>query len=59
MNKVFNNNNARRYVHMALSRQIKSMEAAGISQEEIQALIDKSIADKDKLKNNSISLAYK
>ena len=40
MNKVFNNDNARRYVHMALSRQIKSMEAAGMSQEEIQALID-------------------
>lgn len=31
MNKVFNNDNARRYVHMALSRQIKSMEAANSS----------------------------
>lgn len=38
MNKVYNNDNARRYVHMALSRQIKSMEAAGMSQEEIQPL---------------------
>lgn len=47
MNKVFNNDNARRYVHMALSRQIKSMEAAGMSQEEIQALIDSAIAEYD------------
>lgn len=31
MNKVYNNDNARRYVHMALSRQIKSMEAANSS----------------------------
>ena len=47
MNKVFNNDNARRYVHMALSRQIKSMETAGMSQEEIQALIDSAIAEYD------------
>lgn len=47
MNKVFNNDNARRYVHMALSRQIKAMEAAGMSQEEIQALIDSAIAAYD------------
>ena len=43
MNKVFNNDNMRRYVHMALSRQIKSMEEQGMSKEEIQAMIDASI----------------
>lgn len=43
MNKVFNNDNMRRYVHMALSRQIKSMEEQGMSREEIQAMIDASI----------------
>lgn len=47
MNKVYNNDNARRYVHMALSRQIKAMEAAGMSQEEIQALIDSAITEYD------------
>lgn len=43
MDKVFNNDNMRRYVHMALSRQIKSMEEQGMSKEEIQAMIDASI----------------
>lgn len=45
MNKVYNNDNMRRYVHMALSRQIKAMESSGMSQEEIQALIDATLAE--------------
>lgn len=40
MNKVYNNDNARRYVHMALSRQIKSMEAAGGGSDSSQNLED-------------------
>ncbi len=43
-NKVFNNDNMSRYIHTALSRQVKA-SGGGISEEEIQEMIAQSIAD--------------